>query len=81
MLAALRDLGCEVRLANGGEPLDVFVIDGSLIWCGDTAPLAHPRRDDCTLRFASREVAAELAEALTGASNGDMHRDTRKSFM
>jgi superfamily II DNA or RNA helicase len=65
VLAALRDLGCEVRLANGGEPLDVVVIDGSLVWCGDTAPLAHPRRDDCALRFVSREVAAELADVLT----------------
>ena len=64
VLAALRDLGCEVRLANGGEPLDVVVIDGSLVWCGDTAPLAYPRRDDCALRFVSREVAAELTEAI-----------------
>ena len=81
VIAALRDLGCEVRLANSGKPLDVVVIDGSLVWCGDVAPLAYPRRDNCTLRFANREVAAELAEALTGASNGGMHRDTRKSFM
>jgi hypothetical protein len=65
VLAALRDLGCAVRIADGGEPLDVVVIDGSLVWCGDAAPLAYPRRDDCTLRFASREVAAELVEALT----------------
>ena len=65
MLATLRDLGCEVRLANGGEPLDVVVIDGSLVWCGDTAPLAHPRKDACALRFVSREVAAELVDALT----------------
>ena len=65
VLAALRDLGCAVRIAGGGEPLDVVVIDGSLVWCGDAAPLAYPRRDDCTLRFASREVAAELVEALT----------------
>lgn len=64
VLAALRDAGCAVQLANGGEPLDVVVIDGSLVWCGDTAPLAYPRRDDCTLRFVSREVAAELVEAL-----------------
>lgn len=60
----LRDLGCELRLARGGEPLDVVVIDDSLVWCGDTAPLAYPRRDDCMLRFVSREVAAELVEAL-----------------
>jgi hypothetical protein len=64
VLAALRDLGCEVRLANGGEPLDVVVMDGSLVWCGDVAPLAYPRRDDCALRFVSREVAAELTEAI-----------------
>ncbi|MBR3325925.1 MAG: DEAD/DEAH box helicase family protein [Atopobiaceae bacterium] len=64
VLAALRDAGCAVQLANGGEPLDVVLIDGSLVWCGDTAPLAYPRRDDCTLRFVSREVAAELVEAL-----------------
>ena len=61
----MRDLGCEVRLANGGEPLDVVVIDGSLVWCGDAAPLAYPRRDDCTLRFVSREVTADLVDALT----------------
>ncbi|MBR3315673.1 MAG: DEAD/DEAH box helicase family protein [Atopobiaceae bacterium] len=64
VLATLRDLGCEVRLANDGEPLDVVVVDGSLVWCGDTAPLAYPRRDDCALRFVSCEVAAELLEAL-----------------
>ncbi|MBR1829537.1 MAG: hypothetical protein IJ781_08525, partial [Atopobiaceae bacterium] len=29
VLAALRDLGCAVRIAGGGEPLDVVVIDGS----------------------------------------------------
>jgi hypothetical protein len=76
VVAALRDLGCEVRLANSGKPLDVVVIDGSLVWCGDVAPLAYPRRDDYTLRFVSREVAAELVEALAKTSNGDMHRDT-----
>ena len=65
VLAALRDLGCEVRLASGGEPLDVVVIDGLLVWCGDIAPLAYPRRDDCALRFASREVSAELVDSLT----------------
>ena len=64
-LAALSDLDCEVRLASGGEPLDVVVIDGSLVWSGDTAPLAYPRRDDCALRFVSREVAAEFVETLT----------------
>lgn len=64
-LAPLSDLDCEVRLASGGEPLDVVVIDGSLVWSGDTAPLAYPRRDDCALRFVSREVAAEFVETLT----------------
>jgi hypothetical protein len=53
-----------MRLANGGEPLDVVVIDGSLVWCGDVAPLAYPRRNDCSLRFVSREAAAELTNAL-----------------
>lgn len=53
------------HFANGGEPLDVVVIDGFLVWCRDIAPLAYPRRDDCALRFASREVAAELVDALT----------------
>lgn len=52
------------ELAEQLEGLDVVVIDGSLVWCGDAAPLAYPRRDDCTLRFVSREVAAELAETL-----------------
>ena len=42
VLAVLRDLGCEVRLASGGEPLNVVVIDGPLVWCGDTAPLVYP---------------------------------------
>jgi superfamily II DNA or RNA helicase len=64
-LETLRDLGCTVLLAHGREPLDVVVIDGSLVWCGDVAPLAYPRKDDCSLRFVSREVAIELAEALT----------------
>lgn len=64
-IAALCDLGCAVRSAREGGPLDVAVIDGSLVWCGDVAPLAYPRRDDCSLRFVSREVAAELTKALT----------------
>ena len=64
VLAALGDLGCEVRTSNEGEPLNVVVMDGSLVWCGDVAPLACPWRDDCALRFGSREVAAELTEAL-----------------
>ena len=70
-LASLRDLGCAVRLACGGEPLDVVVIDGSLVWSGDVAPLAYPRRGDCSLRFVSREVAAELSVAIwsTGSSS------------
>jgi hypothetical protein len=67
-LETLRDLGCTVLLAHGREPLDVVVIDGSLVWCGDVAPLAYPRKDDCSLRFVSREVAIELAEALTTAT-------------
>lgn len=58
--AMLRDLGCRVRTAREGEPLDLVVIDGSLVWYGDVAPLAYSRRGDCSLRFVSREVAAEL---------------------
>jgi hypothetical protein len=53
VIAALRDLGCEVRLANSGKPLDVVVIDGSLVWCGDVAPLICPEhcQVDTTVPF------------------------------
>ena len=68
VFAALRDIGCAARLASGGEPLDVVVIDGSLVWYGDLAPLAYPRRDDYALRFVGREVATELVEALMNSA-------------
>lgn len=64
VLATLRDVGCAVRHTHGGKLLDAVVIDGSLVWSGDVAPLAYPRRDDSMLRFVSREVATELAEAI-----------------
>ncbi len=70
VLAALAELGCSVRFARGGEPLDLVVIDDSLVWCGDVAPLAYARKDDCAIRFVSREVAAELTQALSASEDG-----------
>jgi superfamily II DNA or RNA helicase len=60
--AMLRDVGCAVRMARQGEQSDFVVIDGSLVWYGDIAPLAYSRKDECSLRFVSREVARELVE-------------------
>lgn len=58
--AMLRDIGCIVRLARQGEQSDFAVIDDALVWYGDIAPLSYPRKDECSLRFVSREVAGEL---------------------
>ena len=64
MLAALRGLGCKARIAGRRGPLEVVLIDGSLVWCGDVAPLPYPRGGACALRLVSRGVAAGLVKAL-----------------
>ncbi|MBR3326966.1 MAG: DEAD/DEAH box helicase family protein [Atopobiaceae bacterium] len=65
ILAALRDAGCDVQIRpRGSSALDVAVVDDSIVWYGGIAPLAFPRREDCSLRIVSREVAASLLEAV-----------------
>lgn len=49
---------------RGSSALDVAVIDDNIVWYGGIAPLAFPRREDCSLRLVSREVAAALLEAV-----------------
>ncbi len=51
VLATLRDTGCAVRLANGGEPLDVVVIDAPS--CGVGTPPLSRTRDGTTVPCAS----------------------------
>ena len=49
---------------RGSSALDVVVIDDNIVLYGGIAPLAIPRKEDCSLRIVSREVAAALSEAV-----------------
>ena len=58
----LREAGVKVSVVDGNAHLDYAVCDASLVWYGSIAPLGFPRKDDCSIRFANRELAAELIE-------------------
>jgi superfamily II DNA or RNA helicase len=63
VLDILKDAGCSVEVRTDGTVLDYAVFDGTLVWYGTISALAFTRKEDCALRFASREVAATLLKA------------------
>ena len=63
VLDILKDAGCSVEVRTDGTVLDYAVFDGTLVWYGMISALAFARKEDCALRFASREVAATLLKA------------------
>lgn len=58
----LSDMGCAVRLVDGGRSC-VAIMDGETVWYGTLPLLAFAKKDDCSLRFKSCEVAHDLAES------------------
>lgn len=60
VVTMLRGLGCQVHAISGAAALDYAVFDEQLVCFGGVAPLAFPRKGDCSLRLVSREVAAAL---------------------
>ncbi|MDO4539199.1 MAG: DEAD/DEAH box helicase family protein, partial [Coriobacteriales bacterium] len=47
--ATLQDLGCNVRVASSGGFPDCVVLDDAVLWYGEIAPLAYPKKDECLL--------------------------------
>lgn len=56
---ALERLGCNVTVASDIHP-GLAVFDDKVVWYGTLPLLGFPQADDCSLRFASAEVAHEL---------------------
>lgn len=55
-------MGCKVRVVEGGHSC-LAVIDGETVWYGSLPLLAFARKDECSLRFKSCEVAHDLMES------------------
>jgi hypothetical protein len=47
-------------ICSSQKPAHALVCDGSLVWFGGISPLAFPEKDDCSIRLANAELAAEL---------------------
>ncbi len=58
----LSSMGCKTRMVGGGLSC-IAIIDGETIWYGSIPLLSFARKDDCSLRFKSCEVAHDLAES------------------
>ena len=66
--STLREAGVELTVATSAIHLDYAAFDESLVWYGSIAPLGFPRKDDCSIRFVSHEVAAELVGHAFGGT-------------
>lgn len=58
----LSSMGCKVHMVESGL-FCIAIIDEETIWYGSIPLLAFARKDDCSLRFKSCEVAHDLAES------------------
>lgn len=61
VLRTLEEAGCEAKV-DGDAPAGLAVFDGETVWYGSLPLLAFPRADDCSIRFANAEIAAEIAD-------------------
>lgn len=55
-------MGCVARLAESRHSC-IAVMDGETVWYGSLPLLAFAKKDECSLRFKSCEVAYDLAES------------------
>lgn len=63
----LRQAGCSVAFA-AGAPRDLAVFDEEIVWYGDLPLLGFPHKEDCSIRFHSPEVAADLLSSASLSS-------------
>lgn len=60
-LDSLMPYGCTLEYRKE-RPASYLAIDQELVWFGSIPPLAFPRKDDCSVRFHSAEVAYALVD-------------------
>lgn len=73
-IESLASHGCTLE-CHALRPASYLVIDQELVWFGSIPPLAFPKKDDCSVRFHSAEVAHELiGEYDTSASSNEQIR-------
>ena len=73
-IESLASHGCTLECREL-RPASYLVIDQELVWFGSIPPLAFPKKDDCSVRFHSAEVAHELiGEYDTSASSNEQIR-------
>lgn len=60
----LRRAGCSVAF-DAQAPRGLVVFDGEIVWYGDLPLLGFPRNEDCSIRFHSPEVAADLLSLVS----------------
>ena len=56
-------MGIDYSVKTEGR-LCAAVIDEETVWYGTIPLLAFPKKEDCSIRFKSSEVAAELLEEI-----------------
>ena len=61
--AAFAEMGIDYSVKTEGR-LCAAVIDEETVWYGTIPLLAFPKKEDCSIRFKSSEVAAELLEEI-----------------
>lgn len=60
----LRLAGCSVAF-DARAPRGLAVFDEEIVWYGDLPLLGFPRKEDCSIRFHSPEVAADLLSSVS----------------
>lgn len=63
----LQQAGCSVTFA-AGAPRGLAVFDEEIVWYGDLPLLGFPHKEDCSIRFHSPEVAADLLSSASLSS-------------
>ncbi len=61
--AVFAEMGIDYSVKTEGR-LCAAVIDEETVWYGTIPLLAFPKKEDCSIRFKSNEVAAELLEEI-----------------
>ena len=61
--AIFAEMGIDYSVKTEGR-LCAAVIDEETVWYGTIPLLAFPKKEDCSIRFKSSEVAAELLDEI-----------------
>ena len=61
--AVFAEMGIDYSVKTEGR-LCAAVIDEETVWYGTIPLLAFPKKEDCSIRFKSNEVAAELLDEI-----------------